>query len=80
MVCTGCSHTIIWFQASILFNIGSIWSQIGAKQVRNKLWSVNNTYIIFILNIIYLYSVSSFGGLNKSIKTDINYHDLHFSL
>lgn len=28
---------LIYLQASILFNIGSIWSQIGAKQVRKKL-------------------------------------------
>ena len=27
---------LIYLQATILFNIGSIWSQIGAKQVRNK--------------------------------------------
>lgn len=27
---------LIYLQATVLFNIGSIWSQIGAKQVRNK--------------------------------------------
>ena len=43
------SHVICYiiFQASVLFNIGSIWSQIGAKQVSKKITVIIVVHSLF---------------------------------